>query len=193
MSRRPTRKRRPRPWLGWLWRLALVPPLLWLAGLAWFALTLAPPLPLATRTDGTVVLTGGPGRLARGLAVLKAGSTRHMLLSGVNRIVSRRQLAELAKVDRQLLETMDFGYQAAETRGNAEETAAWVARHRITSLRVVTAAPHMRRSLMELAQVLPPGVTVQADGVPAPLKPYGVAREYSKFLVRRFALWAGAQ
>jgi uncharacterized SAM-binding protein YcdF (DUF218 family) len=186
-SRQPPRRR-------WLVRLALLPLFMWLGGLAWFALTLAPPLPLDTRTDGTVVLTGGPGRLARGLAVLHAGSTRRMLLSGVNRDVSRRQLAEQAGVDRRLLDSTDFGYEAGETRGNAEETARWVAQHHVRTLRVITAASHMRRTQMELAQELPAGVTVLPDGVPGPPQTArGVVREYAKFLLRRFALWAGAQ
>jgi hypothetical protein len=67
-----------------------------------------------------------------------------------------------------------------------------VARHRFSSIRLVTSAGHMRRAQLELARVLPAGVRVLPDAVPSEPRAPGLAFEYSKFLLRRAALLAGA-
>lgn len=50
---------------------------------------------------------------------------------------------------------VDMGFQAANTVGNARETAAWARLHGFRSLIVVTADYHMPRSLLELRAALP--------------------------------------
>src|SRR3546814_9580979 len=51
--------------------------LAWVLGFAWFALLL--PLPAAPqKTDGIVVLTGGPGRIDRALERLEAGDAKRL-------------------------------------------------------------------------------------------------------------------
>src|SRR3546814_2931561 len=58
--------------------------LAWVLGFAWFALLL--PLPAAPqKTDAIVVLTGGPGRIDRGLEMLEKGDAKRLLISGVAR------------------------------------------------------------------------------------------------------------
>jgi len=163
----------------------------WGGGLVWFSLTLPAPAPLGSRTDAVVVLTGGKGRLARGLAVLEAGSARRMLLSGVAPTTTRAQLAEAAQVPLARLSTTDLGYGAVDTRTNAEETAAWMARRGYGSLRLVTSAGHMRRARLELARVLPSGIQVLSDAVPHETGAPGIPWEYTKYLLRRTALLAG--
>ncbi len=178
--------------LLWAARILAVPLLAWCLGLLLFSLALPGPAPLNLRTDGVVVLTGGAGRFRRGLAVVEQGSARRMLVSGVGRTTSRRQLAAAFGVARRRLATTDLGYEAVDTRSNAEETARWVARHRFSSIRLVTSAGHMRRARLELARVLPADVRVLPDAVPSEPRAPGLAFEYSKFLLRRAALLAGA-
>ncbi len=178
--------------LMWAARLAALPVLAWALGLIWFSLTLPGPAPLSVKSDGVVVLTGGAGRFRRGLAVVEAGAARRMLVSGVGRTTSRRQLAAAFGVATRRLKTTDLGYAAVDTRSNAEETAQWVARHRFTSIRLVTSAGHMRRARLELSRVLPPHVAVLPDAVPSEPKAHGLAFEYSKWLLRRGALLLGA-
>ena len=144
---------------GWLARLLALGVLLWLSGFLWFSLTLPDPEPKATKTDAVVVLTGGKGRLKRGLAVIEAGGARRMLVSGVDRGTTRKQLAAAAGVSKQRLGTTDLGYEAVDTKSNAEETARWPAR-----------------------------VTVIEDAVPVEPKAPSIATEYSKYLLRRIAL-----
>ena len=44
----------------------------------------------------------------------------------------------------------DLGFMAADTHGNAQETADWARAHRYKSLIVVTANYHMPRSLTRI-------------------------------------------
>ena len=199
MSRKPTFRPASKPvrarkpgLLLWLARLAALPLLGWMLGLIWFSLTLPGPAPLALKSDGVVVLTGGAGRFKRGLAAVEAGAARRMLVSGVGEKTSRRQMAAAFGVATRRLRTTDLGYQAVDTRSNAEETARWVAKHDFTSIRLVTSAAHMRRARLELSRVLPADVKVLPDAVPSEPKAPGLAFEYSKWLLRRGALLLGA-
>ena len=195
MSRRPTRTtskaRRIGP-LGWIARFGAVAALAWLGGFLWFSLTLPDPAPITAKTDAVVVLTGGAGRLARGLAVLEAGSAQRMLVSGVDRNTNRTALAAAADSPKSRFATTDLGYEAIDTRSNAEETARWTAKHRFATIRLVTSAGHMRRARLELSRVLPPMVLVIPDAVPTQPKAPSIATEYSKYLLRRAALALGA-
>lgn len=177
---------------GGIGRLLALLPLLWGAGFLWFSLALPGPAPLDRRTDAVVVLTGGEGRLKRGLAVIEAGSARRMLVSGVGRQTTRKQLAAAAGLRVARLDRTDLGYEAVDTRSNAEETARWMAQNRFRSLRLVTSAGHMRRARLELARVLPAGITVLPDAVPVEPRAPGIAWEYSKYLLRRLALITGS-
>jgi uncharacterized SAM-binding protein YcdF (DUF218 family) len=193
-ARKPATKARPRRMTlaGVLGRVVAVLALGWAGGFLWFSLTLPDPAPIAVKTDAVVVLTGGAGRLARGLAVLEAGSAERMLVSGVDRRTTRKQLAAAANSPKSRFKTTDLGYEAIDTRSNAEETARWVAQHQFSTIRLVTSAGHMRRARLELSRVLPASVLVVSDAVPVEPKAPSIAAEYSKYLLRRAALSMGA-
>jgi X-X-X-Leu-X-X-Gly heptad repeat protein len=178
-------------------RIGAIVVLAWLAGFTWFALTLPVAVPLAVTTDAVVVLTGGAGRLARGVATLEAGSAQRMLVSGVGEHVGERigkpALAALVGAPLKLFNArVDLGYAAVDTRSNAIETTAWTQRHGYGSLRLVTSAAHMRRARLELAAQMPPKVRIVEDAVPTEPWTDSIAREYSKYLLRLAALSAGA-
>lgn len=178
--------------MGWLLRLAALGALVWAAGFAWFALTLPGAAPLSLGTDAVVVLTGGPGRLARGIDVLEHGSAKRLLVSGVAPGVHKGDLAEAADAPRALFGSrIDLGLAAVDTRSNAAETAAWMARHGYRSLRLVTSTAHMRRAELELGAQLPPGIRVLPDAVPVEAGADSMAREFTKYLLRRAALATG--
>ena len=191
-ARRPPRSPLRRA-AGVVLRLAAVIVLAWLAGFAWFALTLPTAVPLAVTTDAVVVLTGGAGRLARGVAALEAASAKRMFVSGVNEHIGKPVLAASAGAPLRLFAAkVDLGYAAVDTRSNAIETTAWTQRHGYRSLRLVTSAAHMRRARLELAAHMPPGVVIVEDAVPTEPGADSIAREYSKYLLRLAALSAGA-
>ena len=174
-----------------LTRVVAVLALAYLLGFAAFMVAL--PRPLDTRrTDAIVVPTGGAGRIDRGLALLRAGAARRMLVTGAAPGVREHELAIAYKAPMALFTCcIDLGYEAVDTRSNAEETAQWVRRHGYRSVRLVTADWHMPRARLELTHALGGGVTVHGDAVRTAPRFSMLVREYNKYLVRRVALLVG--
>ena len=117
-----------------------------------------------TRTDAIVVLTGGSGRLTVGLNLLAKDLADLMFVSGVYRGLDVRKLLEVVNHDASKLETRINIGNAINTHENAEETAKWVAEKNLRSLRLVTAAYHMPRSLLEFRNRMP-GIKIIANPV----------------------------
>lgn len=174
-------------------RLGATGVLLWVGGFTWFVATRPGAAPLALTTDAVVVLTGGPGRLARGTEVLAGKAAKRMLVSGVAPHVGKAQLAAAAAASPRLFaQSVDLGFAAVDTRSNAIETTAWVARHGFRSLRLVTSTAHMRRAQLELGAQLPADIRVVPDAVPVEAGTDSLAKEFTKYALRRAALAAGA-
>lgn len=172
-------------------RLCAVLSIMWLAGFVWFAVFLPQPLD-ARRTDAIVVLTGGAGRIDRGIALLEDGSAKRMLISGVDRSVRPGELAAQYKAPLALFACcITLGREAIDTRSNAIETARWLERRNYRTVRLVTTDWHMRRAALELRQVLPAHVSFVYDAVPSHPSLRVLLREYSKFLLRRMAALVG--
>jgi uncharacterized SAM-binding protein YcdF (DUF218 family) len=168
--------------LGLVVRVAAGLVLAWIGGFILFVLALPGRAAPGTRTEAVAVLSGGPGRLARGVEVLKAGLAERMLVSGVHPSVQPGELAAAAGIPEPLFACcVELGFEAESTRSNAEEVSVWVAKNRFTSLRLVTAAYHMPRARAELMARLPEGVTVVEDGVSAGLPLLPMLLEYAKF------------
>ena len=163
--------------------------LLWSLGFALFAVSL-PGAAGDEVTDGIVVLTGGSGRVQRGLDLLGRGKAKRMLVSGVDRRVRAADLVETYHITPVLLARIDLGRSAVDTRSNAKETALWITHHGYRSIRLVTTDWHMRRARYELRQVLR-DVHVVRDGVPSNPTLTTLLREYNKYLLRRGAGLAG--
>ncbi len=108
------------------------------------------------KADGIVVLTGGENRIESGAKLMSEGRAKRMLISGVNRKVSREEMQRLLGIDKQLFNCcVDLGYEALDTVGNADETRTWANSNGYTRLIIVTSRYHMPRSLAELALVMP--------------------------------------
>jgi uncharacterized SAM-binding protein YcdF (DUF218 family) len=165
--------------------------LAWLLGFAWFALFLPQPAPLK-QSDGVVVLTGGAGRIDRGLEVLEAQKARRMLISGVDLDVKPGELAAQYKRPAKLFACcIDLGFRAVDTRSNGLETARWVSRNKIKTLRLVTHDWHMRRARLELKLALPDGVAVIEDAVVTRPSLFILFKEYHKYWLRGLAALVG--
>lgn len=182
-GRSPSGGRRQRTGtLGWLARAAAVALLAWVGGFIAFVLAQAGPAAPGSRTDGIAVLTGGPGRLPRGVDVLKAGLADRLLVSGVHPSVKPGELALAADIPPKLFACcVDLGFEADSTRSNAVEVAGWIARHKFRTIRLVTAGYHMPRARAELEARLPADVQVVPDGVAAGLPLWAMLVEYGKF------------
>ncbi len=115
----------------------------------------AAPVKAVEPADGIVVLTGEASRLKPAFGLLKSGLGKRLLITGVNRRLRRGRLKTLVNGDRVFDCCTDLGFRARDTRGNAEEAAAWAKNRGYRSLIVVTADYHMPRSLREFAAVMP--------------------------------------
>ena len=168
--------------------------LLLAGGFAWFVSVPPRPVSASVTADGIVVLTGAEGRIRHGADALRAGGGRRMLISGVSPGVQSHELARQADVPAQLFTCcVDLGFEATDTRSNAEEVATWVRSHNYRSLRVVTSDYHMHRALMELAAELGPEVQLLPEPVSSTASLGLYFREYLKYLVRRAAIFAGLE
>ena len=108
-----------------------------------------------TQTQAIVVLTGGSGRLDAGLGLLVKDPKALLFVSGVYKGNEVRHLLELSKQRPSALGARIAIGNAINTHENALETTAWVHKNKIQSLRLVTAAYHMPRSLLEFENLLP--------------------------------------
>ncbi len=167
----------------------------WLVGLVWFATQLPASVTNGEqKTDAIVVLTGGRGRVHQGLELLSQKRAKKLFISGVYRGID---VKELLRVSRQSPEELaccvSLGYQADDTQGNAAETAAWMREQGLHSLRLVTSAYHMPRSLLEFRRAMPDIAIVPHPVLPEQSQPEGwkrwpgraglIVSEFSKYLV----------
>lgn len=170
-------------------RFAALLGLLYALGFVLFGVTLPKPAG-AEQTEAVVVLTGGKGRLERGMDVLQRGEGKRMLVSGADPSVTRVDLAR--RLGPGTLSTLrccvDLGSEAVDTRSNAEEARRWMTRRGYSSLRLVTSDYHMRRAAYELRSDLPEARIVE-DAVPTRPSLLLLFKEYNYYLVRRAAFW----
>jgi len=166
----------------------------WLTGFVWFTEHLPERVDAPERvTDAIVVLTGGSQRVGTGLDLLAAGLAERLLISGVHRDVDLNAVLRANGRDHDAAACcVDLGHSARTTRGNAAEAADWAARHGVRSLRLVTAAYHIPRSLLVFRHRLPAVRIVSHPVFPAGADPAGWWRrpatarllmtEYNKYL-----------
>lgn len=173
--------------IRWTIRLLALVIALYGIGFAVFALTL-PKAAGDEQTDAIVVLTGSPGRLERGFALLEQGRAQAVLVSGVPRDARPQDYAAQYNVDLSLFPSrIALGHESVDTRTNAEEVARWLERRRYRSIRLVTSDLHMHRAYYEIGRRVGGDVTILTDAVvtnPGALQIYG---EYNKYLLARAA------
>jgi len=200
-ARRNETELRRRRWVRRLLLLFLVFALIWVIGLVAFVTRIPRSIdPNLAATDAAVVLTGGSERLEAGLELLASGHAKKLLISGVNKDVDIATL--LASLDPAMVpklapETVAcciaLGYNAEDTRGNALETADWMRQQRFKSIRLITAAYHMPRSLLEFHRAMPGVEVLPYPDFPRQVKRESwwrwpgttdlLVREYNKYLV----------
>src|ERR1700761_1669886 len=116
---------------------------LWGVGLMAFAARVAAstPAPEPEVSDGIVALTGASSvRIEAAVQLLERGKAKRLLVSGVNKEVSRKDLQTVAHDYGKTFDCcVDLGFRAADTQGNARETSAWATYHHFRTVIVVTA------------------------------------------------------
>lgn len=137
--------------------LVVLPLLLLTLGFAWFVWRVpTDEVALSRNADGIVVLTGGASRIADAIELLASGRGQRLLITGVHRTTTQREISRLVpKHDKILACCVDLDRSAVNTVGNATETRRWVHKRGFRSVIVVTSNYHMLRAMAELAHQLP--------------------------------------
>ena len=148
--------------MKWEFLLATIA-VVWISGLAWFALSLVIDSyrkPDLRRTQAIVVLTGGSRRIRTGLELLSQEYGKRLLISGVHRTVRIETILKNENFGTLLKPKIDLDYTSRNTRENALQTWKWIQNHDYTSLRLVTSHAHMYRSLIEFKRIIPASIQI---------------------------------
>ena len=136
----------------------LVVALIWFCGLMAYASRVQhlTPASLPEPGQGIVALTGAGSneRIGEAMGLLENGYGRRVLVSGVNPMATRDDIRNVSRAVRRLYDCcVDLGFTAADTVGNARETADY----------------HMPRAMLELNAVLRgTGITADTYAVATP-------------------------
>jgi uncharacterized SAM-binding protein YcdF (DUF218 family) len=138
-----------------------------------------------------VVLTGGPGRIERGIELMRERQAERMLIAGADPSVRPADLrARLgSRAARTLRCCVDLGSESVDTRSNAEEAGRWLKRRGYRSLRLITSDWHMRRAEYEFHRHLGAEYTIVPDAVRSRPRFLTLFGEYNKYILRRAAVW----
>ncbi len=124
---------------------------IWLIGMVMFARDIIyEPARDSQKTDAIIVLTGGRQRIKTALELYNNGKADYLFISGVPNEVSLTSILEQTDIkDIANPENIILGHHANNTAENALETSSWLYDHKFQSIRLVTSAYHMPRSLLE--------------------------------------------
>lgn len=145
-----------------MWTIAALA-MFWLAAFGHFLQSIPRnPVGTAVSTDAIIVLTGGSLRITYGFELLEQGKAQKLFISGVGKDSTLESLLVAHNATPRLRERLQageveiaLGHVADSTRGNAEETARWIADEQIRSLRLVTSNYHLPRSMKEFRRLMP--------------------------------------
>ncbi len=170
------------------WRIAAILFGIWLGGYLAFTQKLLDTPISSRKTDAVVALTGGEGRLERALLLLERGKAKRLLVSGVHRATSERDLRRRTRSPKKLFDCcVDLGHAAGNTIGNAVEASVWMETHRFRSLRLVTSRAHMPRARLEFETVMP-NVEIVPEAVDTDNSIADRVAEYNKYAARLILL-----
>lgn len=143
---------------------------LWLGGFAAFCVHVATQAraPLTQGAQAIIVLTGAPGRVDMGVALLRAGVASRLFISGVHPDATVAEVIGTANAD--LAARVTLGKGSGTTVENAAEVNAWLRgqNRALYDLRLITSTYHMPRARVEMAHALPDGVRVAPHAIPDP-------------------------
>jgi uncharacterized SAM-binding protein YcdF (DUF218 family) len=107
------------------------------------------------KTDAIVVLAGGRGRVEEGIRLYRAGQGKMLFLIGVDPAVRKRDLLREEPGESIYLENV-----SRNTLENALYARYLLARHEVSSIRLITSRYHMKRAVLIFRNVLPKDVAI---------------------------------
>ncbi|MEO7601936.1 MAG: YdcF family protein [Sphingomicrobium sp.] len=176
-----------------IWRFGSALLLLYALGFVLFAVTLGKPADAQSpSSDAGIVLTGGDGRIERGVAVLKSGKVKRLLVAGADPLVAKRDIARrVPGSGRWIRCCVDLGTESVDTRSNAAEAERWLEGKGFRSYRLITSDWHMRRARFEFEREIGDERTMVIDAVRTEPRLMTIFKEYNKYLFRRLGLLVG--
>ena len=109
-----------------------------------------------TNTDGIVVLTGDKYRISEGIKILKKNSNERLLISGVNKKISKSKIISLygndAETKRLFDCCIDIDKVSTNTFENSRETYFWARDRQLKTLLIVTSNYHIPRVKLEFSR-----------------------------------------
>lgn len=159
--------------MRFLFSLLMLMAIAWSSALVWFVHSMPrSSVSPSIKTEAIVVLTGGQGRVERGFEMLAQGAAPLLYISGVGQHVTvaemlvehasektRRRIAATASESEIVLD-----HVARSTVSNADQSAGFLHARGITSIRLITASYHMKRSIHEF-RAASPEMVILADAV----------------------------
>ena len=100
-----------------------------------------------TSVEGIAVLTGGKGRIGKGIKLFKNSPGSYLIISGVDKNIKNIDIVptELLKNNRVFIDR-----KSETTIDNAEAIIKWAKQYRIGNIRIITSDYHMPRSMLIL-------------------------------------------
>jgi uncharacterized SAM-binding protein YcdF (DUF218 family) len=130
------------------------------AGFAIFLTLLPSPVPAhSVKGDAIVVVTGGFGRVAAGVALLQIERAPKLFISGVGKGVRVVDVLREAGIPPEVAviyaPQVSLGHQATNTVENGTEIAAWVKEQGISNIILVSSRYHLPRAQLEVLMAAP--------------------------------------
>ncbi len=117
--------------------------------------------------DAIVVLTGGRGRTEEGLALLRKGRSKLLILSGVHRDADLDSIF-LKRVNAVEREKIVLEKRSGSTFENALEVRKLLSERGLSSMVLITSGYHMKRARYTFKKVMPEGTRIEAYSVSTP-------------------------
>lgn len=117
--------------------------------------------------DAIVVLTGGKGRIPEGVALLRAGKGRVLIISGVASEAGADSIFR-GKLTRSELSSVILEKRSRSTYENAVEVRKLIVERWLKSVVLITSIYHMKRAAYIFSQVMPPGFVIEPYFVTTP-------------------------
>ena len=146
--------------------------------------------------DAIVVLTGGSTRIETALELLSQQKGKKLLISGVNPETKAEDIQAMHSERADLFNCcVDLERVAADTIGNATETAKWATQNNYESLIIVTSAYHMPRAMLEYHRQMQ---GVKLTPYPVPLDSINQAEWWKnadtlRFMINQYMKYIGAR
>ena len=108
-----------------------------------------------------VVLTGGPRRLEEGFHLLEKKMGNDLFISGVNPIVTEKDLKKILKINSSDKKNILFDCcvyyekRSKDTQSNSIEVRKWLNKNEYNEIILVTSSSHMPRSIYEFKKNAP--------------------------------------